>query len=52
MRPARIGHEAEKAAMSNQLIDQDLSILVVHIIIRRAMDVQQISTQMTRMRDW
>ena len=52
MRPTGIGHEAEKTTMSNQLIDQDLCILIMYIVIRRARDIQPSSTQMTRMRDW
>ncbi len=49
MRTTGISHETEQSPVADQLIDQYLSILVVHIIIRRAMDIQQIPAQMARM---
>ena len=51
MCPTRIGHEAELTAVADEFVDQHLGILIVNVIIRRTMDIQQISAQMTCMRD-
>ena len=51
MRPAGIGHETELPAMTDQFVDEHLRILIMYIVIRRAVDIQELSAQVPGMGD-
>ena len=52
MRTIGIRHHLKLLVMLDQLIDQDFGVLVVHIIISRAVNEQQIPFKIGSMRYW
>ena len=42
VRPVRIAHELEQLVVFDERIQQPLRILIMHVIIPRPMDIQQV----------